>query len=290
MRASAALRPALLVIAATALVAPTLTASAVGNAPRPSEERAKVKTVTRSYGGGTVGQNSPDQWLRINFKGKLGDLVTLTSEPDPGGGSAETCEQTELWRLDKNRRITQRLSGLWRLPKDGKFTMTYRQKCARSTPMDSNEDPRYNASVQLTKVLPHAIVPGGAAVNLPLEKGYLHAAVLTVPVGRAVRVDAPQDDAVLDDGAFGRLFVPGSMRRRTGPDLVFHPTCRAVSPVLVQTGKGLMHSPQAAGGEVLLFPVTYCDDEVRSYVGKAGDEVWFLSPRVATVATAAYVD
>ena len=273
MRCLSVLLSTSLALAAAATAVPTQAA--------PDDDRPSVKTVTRAYGAGVVRQNDHDQRLRINFRGKQGDLVTLVSSPvsgDPG------CERTELWRDDKDRRVTQKVAALWRLPRSGRFTMTYRHDCHDSPGMDEpGGEVEYLASVQLTKVVPIPLVPGGAPVNLALSRGYLNAAVLTLPDTRAVQVTAAY-------GVFERLLVPPSMKSRTGAGDTFDSsTCESYSPVVVQAGWGIAHNPPSINGGTVLTQIG-CEDEVAGYVPSVGESVWFLSPRRTTVATAAYVE
>ncbi|MEO5663153.1 MAG: hypothetical protein ABIR39_07705 [Nocardioides sp.] len=272
MRCLSVLLSTSLVLAAAASAVPTQAAV--------SDDRPSVKTVSRAYGAGVVRQNDRDQRLRINFRGKQGDLVTLVSSPvsgDPG------CERTELWRVDNDRRVQQKVAALWRLPRSGRFTITYRQDCYLSPGMDEPGNGEYLASVQLTKVVPHPLAPGGAPVDLPRERGYLHAAVLTLPDTRAVGVTAASGD-------FERLLVAPSMEARRGPGDTFDSsTCVSYSPVVVQAGWGIAHNPPSINGGTVLTQIA-CEEEVAGHVPGVGESVWFLNPRRATVATAAYAE
>lgn len=202
MRASTALRSTLLALTTVA-------------SPR---DDLQVKTVTRSYGGGVVRQDDRDQRLRINFRGKRGDLVTVISNPFPGSPG---CERTSLVRLDKDRVIRQRRSGLWRLPKNGRFTITYRQDCYQAVGNDDTGSGEYRANVQLTKVVPHPLTAGGAPVDLKLDRGYLHAGVAF-----AVQPDRTPSRPAVDGAAYGawrhlrhlglRFVCPGDRAGRVG--------------------------------------------------------------------------
>lgn len=286
MHARSVLRSTLLVFAATALLAPTLAVSVAAKesaSTQGSGERPSVKTATRSYGEGLVYQDDRDQRLRINFRGKQGDLVTLISNPFPGSPG---CERTVLWRLDKDRRVKQRVAALWRLPQNGRFAMTYRQDCYQAVGNDAPGTGEYLASVLLTKVVPHALVPGGPAVNLGLDQGYLHAGVLTLRDERAVRVEAVVPSTY---DAFERLLVPPSMKARTGPGDTFDSsTCESYAPVVVQAGWGIAHNPTLFG-EVVLTQAA-CEEEVHGYVPRVGESVWFFDVRIPTTARAVYVD
>lgn len=287
MHSRSVLRSTLLALAATALLAPAIAAPGVAKEPAdaPATEHPSVKTATRSYGQGLVYQDERDQRLRIKFRGKQGDLVTLVSNPFPGSPG---CERTTLWRLDKDRRVKQKVAALWRLPRNGRFVMTYRQDCYRAVGNDEPGTGEYTASVLLTKVVPHALVPGGPAVDLGLDQDYLlHGGVLTLRDERPVRVEAVNPSPYGD--TFERLLVPPSMEPRTGPGDTFDSsTCESTAPVIAQAGWGIAHSPDMFGETVLTQAA--CEEEVHGYVPSVGESVWFLDVRIPTTAHAVYAD
>lgn len=270
--------------AALALTAVAALLPAAGATSAPSRSDKPVKTVTRAYGGGVVRQDDRDQRLRINFRGKQGDLVTLISDPFPGSPG---CERTRLLRRDKDRSVPQQRSGLWRLPTSGRFTITYRQDCYQAVGNDDLGSGKYRSSVQLTRVVPHLLYPGGPAVTLKLSRGYLLAGVLRLSDARAVRVEAvspsPYDQ-------IERLLVPPSMERRTGPGDTFDSSgCDSYAPVIAQAGWGIAHNPPTPELSTVLTEIG-CDEDVRAYVPRIGDDVWFLNARVPIAVRAVYVD
>ncbi len=269
-----------LALAGAALVVPTLSVPA--EATPATEDGASVKTVNRAYGGKVV-QSSPEQRLRIRFRGDKGDLVALRSFPDV---QDPTCETAVLRHLDSGRKVVQLNAALWRLPAGKRYVVSYRHECFRNDANDAQpEDLRMRMGIFVSKVVTHELVPGGPGIDLPVERRHLHAAVLTLRDPRAVRVEAASQSPY---GEWERLLVPPSMQRRAGAARTFDGwPCSSWSPVVVRAGWGIAHTPPAEGGGTAQTEIS-CDEEARGYVPAVGESVWFVNPRLSTVATAAY--
>lgn len=277
MRASTALRSTLLALTTVAALLPA-GGAASAHAPDPvsadlasSAARAAepVKTRNRSYGGKVV-QNFRDQRLRIQFRGSKGDLVAARSFPNPAPNG---CETTVMRSLENDRLVAQQVSALWRLPKSGRYAMTYSADCFQPVGNDDTGDGSYRSGVRLSKVVTHALTPGGPAVDLPLDNKVLHVAVLTVADARGVAVSGEWSDG---QDRWASMVLPPSMESRSGRGDTFNSRPDGPgSPFVVRQGVAL--------------PLPYLSPGF-GFVPSVGDEIWFSDPRAAARATASYVE
>lgn len=291
MHSSSTLRTALLALVATALIGPVLTppavatptASSTSPTSSTSERSPSVKTRNRSYGGKVV-QNSRHQRLRIHFRGAKGDLVALRSFPNP---APQGCESAVLRSLEDQTKVVQQVSALWRLPRSARYAVTYRADCAVSGAEGAVEF--YKSGVRLSKVVTHPLVPGGPAVELPVENDVLHVAVLTVADARGVAVTGEHSTGAPSQYFWSSVLVPPSLAARPGRGDTFNslPNDEG-SPVIVRQGTALMQTSPRIEGGFWELPLHY--PPARGFVPGVGDEIWFSDPRTAVVATAAYVD
>lgn len=277
MKSRSAVRSSLLAIATVAALLPAGGAASAHATGPVSADKASaaaraaepVKTANRSYGGKVV-QNSRDQRLRIQFRGSKGDLVAARSFPNP---LPNGCETTVMRSLQNGRKVAQQVSALWRLPKSGRYAMTYSQDCYLDVGNDDTGDGTYTSGVRLSKVVTHALTPGGPAVDLPLDNQVLHVAVLTVADARGVAVSGDWSDG---QDRWSSMLLPPSMEPRPGRGDTFNSRPDGPgSPFVVREGVEL--------------PLPYLSPGF-GFVPSVGDEIWFSDPRADARATASYVE